>query len=81
MKLSILLFATLREAVGAAQLELETPPGATPRRIAETLAERYPRLRPHLQAIAFAVDGEFVAPDKDLQQVSELALLPPVSGG
>ena len=81
MKISVLLFAALREAVGAPRVEMETAEGATPRRLAETLAERYPQLRPHLKAMAFAVDGEFVAAEANLHHVKELALLPPVSGG
>ncbi|MGH7492374.1 MAG: MoaD/ThiS family protein [bacterium] len=81
MKISVLLFATLREAAGADRVEMELPEGATPRRLAETLAESYPKLRPHLQAMAFAIDGEFVAADMVLRSAEELALLPPVSGG
>ncbi len=81
MKISILLFAALREAVGVSRVEMEMPEDTTPRRLAEALAERYPRLRPHLPAMAFALDGEFVAADAHLQNARELALLPPVSGG
>jgi molybdopterin converting factor subunit 1 len=81
MKIFILLFATLREASGTNRVEMEVPEGATPRHLAEALAERHPKLRPHLQALAFAVDGEFVSADSVLQNARELALLPPVSGG
>lgn len=81
MKISVLLFASLREAVGAARVEMEMPAGATPRQIAAALAERHPRLRPHLPAMAFAIDEEFVAGDAAVQDAKELALLPPVSGG
>ena len=81
MKISVMLFASLREAVGADRVEMELPEGATPRRLAEALAERFPKLRPHLRAMAFAIDGEFVSADMVLQSAEELALLPPVSGG
>lgn len=81
MKIAVLLFAGLREAAGSGRVELEVPSGTTPRQIATMLAERYPRLRPHLGSIAYASDGEFVAADTQLTAAQELALLPPVSGG
>ncbi|MCL4705072.1 MoaD/ThiS family protein [bacterium] len=81
MKITVQLFASLRDAVGARELEIEAPESATPFQIAERLALQFPKLAPHLPSISFAVDGEFVPADVSLQQVKELALLPPVSGG
>lgn len=81
MKIIVQLFASLRDAVGARQVEMEVPETVTPLQIAERLALQYPKLAPHLPSISFAVDGEFVPADVPLQQVKELALLPPVSGG
>lgn len=81
MKISILLFASLRDAVGKSRVELEAPTPATPRKIAELLAESHASLRPHLKTIAYAIDGEFVNADAQLTEAKELALLPPVSGG
>ncbi|NUO82744.1 MoaD/ThiS family protein [candidate division KSB1 bacterium] len=81
MKIAVLLFASLRDAVGASRLELEAPAESTPRQIAELLAAGHHHLKPHLKTIAFAIDGEFVAGDAKLAEVKELALLPPVSGG
>jgi len=81
MKITVLLFASLRDAAGTNRVELETPSDSTPRQIADLLAERYSKLRPHLKTIAYAIDGEFVAADLKLIAAKELALLPPVSGG
>ncbi len=81
MKITVLLFASLRDAVGASRLELEAPDESTPRQIAELLAESHASLRPHLRTIAYAIDGEFVAGDAKWAEAKELALLPPVSGG
>lgn len=81
MKITVQLFASLRDAVGARELEIDAPESATPLQIAEKLALQYPKLVPHLPSISFAVDGEFVPADVALLQVKELALLPPVSGG
>ncbi len=81
MKITVQLFASLRDAVGARELEMDALDSATPLQIAEALASQYPKLQPHLKSISFAVDGEFVPADVPLRQVKELALLPPVSGG
>ena len=81
MKISVLLFAGLRDAAGTSRIELETPAPFTPRKIAELVAERHASLRPHLKTIAYAIDGEFVNAETLLTDAKELALLPPVSGG
>jgi len=81
MKVTVQLFAALREVTGTRQVELEVPPDATVRQAAEMLASRYPRLAPYLDSVSFAVDGEFVTGGTVLEKAGELALLPPVSGG
>lgn len=81
MKITVQLFASLRDAVGARELEIDAPESATPLQIAELLAQQYPKLQPHLKSISFAVDGEFVPANQVLEHSKELALLPPVSGG
>jgi len=81
MKIEVLLFASLREAAGASRVEIEVEENATARRVAEALAVRFPALRPHLPGLAFACEGEFVSAETVLPPASELALLPPVSGG
>lgn len=81
MKITVLLFASLRDAVGKGRVEIDAPSPATPRKIAELLAEQHASLRPHLKTIAYAIDGEFVPAESELIEAKELALLPPVSGG
>ena len=81
MKIIVLLFAGLREAAETSRVEMEVPALATPKAIAEMLAARFPKLAGHLNSIAYAIDGEFVAADTTLRESCELALLPPVSGG
>ena len=81
MKITIQLFAILREAAGASQLDLEIPAPTTARQVAQILAERFPKLRGHLPVVSFAVNGEIVAAETMITSPSEVALLPPVSGG
>ena len=81
MRIEVRLFAQARERVGSAHARLELPDGS---RVAEALTileQLYPglaELRPHL---ALAVDGTLVRGSDALADGSELALLPPVSGG
>jgi len=81
MKITVQLFAILREAAGAGQIDLEVPAGTTARQIAQILAERFPKLREHLNTLSFAVNNEIVPADTKVVHASEIALLPPVSGG
>ena len=81
MRVSVKLFAVLRERVGASELDLELPPGATVAVAREALSRSHPALLPHLARVAFAVNQSYVKPDAPLGEGDELALIPPVSGG
>src|SRR5579859_7232426 len=81
MRVSVLLFAAVREAVGERRLTLDLAEGATLRDLSACLAESYPAARSLLPAVAFAVDDEYVAGDRVLSEGSEVELIPPVSGG
>lgn len=80
MRVRAKLFASLREAAGQSEVELECPSGA---RVAEAVAlvrERFPQLRGLGEAM-LAVNLEYVGPEFGLHEGDELALIPPVSGG
>ena len=66
---------------GVLELELEV---ANVRQLFQTLGERYPELRPQLEAgIAVAIDGE-IYQDALLQPIardSEVILIPKIAGG
>src|SRR5262249_47327719 len=81
MKVSVLLFAALREAVGERRLTLDLADGATLRDLASCLGESYPSARPLLPTVAFAIDNEYVPGDSALSEGNEVALIPPVTGG
>jgi molybdopterin synthase catalytic subunit len=77
------LFASLREAAGAASLELALSPGATVADALARLAEQDARLGELLARlpVAAAVNREYATLDAALRDGDELALIPPVSGG
>ena len=79
MRVRVLLFAALREAVGSGAVELELEPGATAGKALERLRERHPALRG--KTCSLAVNRGYAAAERALADGDELALIPPVSGG
>lgn len=80
MRVSVRLFAGLRERAGADRLEVDLPEGA---RVADVLAAMAATpvgaLRP--RECVVAVNREYAAPDAPVRAGDEIALVPPVSGG
>ena len=81
MKVSLVLFAALRDAVGERTLCLELADGATVNDLKEQLAVRYPRVEPMMKTVVCAIDDEYVKSEARLREGAEVALIPPVSGG
>lgn len=81
MRLTVRLFASLRERAGRERLLLEgVPPGTDVAGAKRLLEERHPELGP-LQAVRGVLGTSYVADTTPLTEDAELALLPPVSGG
>ncbi|HWI73535.1 MAG TPA: molybdenum cofactor biosynthesis protein MoaE, partial [Baekduia sp.] len=76
MKVSVRLFAGLRERAGRDELELDLPEGA---RVADALAA-VEWLAPGV-SLVLAVNREYADGDVVLQPGDEIAVVPPVSGG
>jgi molybdopterin synthase catalytic subunit len=81
VKVSLLLFAALRDAVGERTLCLELAEGATVNDLKHQLAARYPRVEPMMKTVVCAIDDEYVKSEARLCEGAEVALIPPVSGG
>src|SRR5579859_7841096 len=79
MCIRVRLFASYREAAGAARLEMAVPAGATVGELVELLAVRLPALRTAPGLVA--VNYDYVGPDFALHDGDEAAFIPPVSGG
>lgn len=80
-RITIRLFATLRERAGASELSREFPDGATVAEIWRGLGEEFPALRGHRDRVGFAVNQEYVQSDYRPRAGDEVAFIPPVSGG
>jgi len=81
MKLTVKLFAAARDAVGHNEVTLEIKGRASVKDLRAKLAERYPPLQPILLQSLFALDAQYVSEDTPLGEKSEIACIPPVSGG
>jgi molybdopterin converting factor subunit 1 len=81
MMLTVQLFARAKDLAGSDRVRLELSDGARVVDLRRQLAIAVPRLGELLERSAIAVDGEFARDNTALQTESEVALLPPVSGG
>ena len=81
MRVTVRLFARLRDITGAAELKREILPGATIRTVWCQLADEYPGLAPYERSISSAVNADYAPMDRVLRDGDEVAFLPPVSGG
>ncbi len=80
MRVRCLFFAAYRELIGAEELELELPEGATVERLIEEVRARagsaaLPR------RLVVAVNREYAPLDTVLGDGDEVAFIPPVAGG
>ena len=80
-RVKILLFATLRDYVGARSLEIEIPTGTTVLGLTELLVKTYPRLEKVKDSMMAAINREYAADEQIVPEQAEIAFFPPVSGG
>ena len=81
MRVTVHLFARLRELAGAAELEQDLPEDALARTSWESLVREHPALGDYGAAISCAVNEEYARLTTPLKDGDEVAFLPPVSGG
>jgi molybdopterin converting factor small subunit len=70
----VLLFGPLRDRFGSRSLRVELEPGITARQLLDHLSI-------DIDVVKVAIDGTIVSIDSVLHAQSEIAILPPVSGG
>lgn len=81
MTVRVLLFAGLRERLRQSHVDLELAADATVRDLLSALGAAHPTVRELLPACRVAVDQTFVTADHPVHASSEVAVIPPVSGG
>ncbi len=81
MKVTVKLFARLRELVGTHTLEQQVADNATIADLIENLQAEFPRLGEAIPRTVVSVNREFAEPHMMLTEGDEVAFFPPVTGG
>jgi molybdopterin converting factor subunit 1 len=81
MRVTVRLFARLRDIAGAAELAREVAPGSTIGTVWRQLALDFPGLADYERSISSALNADYARMDRTVSDGDEVAFLPPVSGG
>lgn len=81
MRITVRLFARLRDIAGANELARDIAPGATIASVWRDLAQEFPDLAAYERSISSAVNADYARMDHAVRDGDEVAFLPPVSGG
>ncbi len=81
MRVRLLLFAGLREAVGQKDMLLELDPGASLQELMTRVEAQFPALAKYQGRLFVSLNEKRAAMDTLLEEGDEVALLPPMSGG
>lgn len=81
MKIEVLFFASVRDMVGTREMEWEVPEGATVGQLKNDLIAHFPKMAGLVSVFLLAVNAEYADDSEVLQAGSQVAIIPPVSGG
>jgi molybdopterin converting factor small subunit len=80
-KVRALFFGPLRDIVGSDELILDSGEAVTGQTAFESLAKRFPALRPWRQSLRLAINRQYAPFEQNLDPGDEICFIPPVSGG
>jgi molybdopterin converting factor subunit 1 len=81
MRVTIRLFARLRDLAGAGELVRDLPAPATVQTVWMALVSEMPSLAIYERTMSVAVNADYARMAAAVQEGDEVAFLPPVSGG
>ena len=81
VQVRLLFFASIKDIVGARQIDVEIPSGSTVGQLLGLLEEKYPRIAGYRSILLTSVNEEYAKPDTTIADGDEVAIFPPVSGG
>ncbi len=81
MRVTVRLFARLRDIAGAGELEREVGAGATAGTVWHDLVREFPDLGAYERSLSAAINAEYARMGDAVGDGDEVAFLPPVSGG
>jgi molybdopterin converting factor small subunit len=81
MMVRVKLFAGARQRVGSEEIQVHVTEPATIAALRAAIGQQYPDAIPLLRSAMFAIDTEYAADATVIPSNSEVACIPPVSGG
>lgn len=81
MRVTVRLFARLRDIAGSGDLSRDAPAGATVGDIWRGLVAEFPEMARYESSMSSAVNADYAKMAAALSDGDEVAFLPPVSGG
>lgn len=81
MKVTVCLFAAVREIANASSLSMDLPMNSSAGAVLESLIHSFPALRAYRGYVRIAVNRQYVDETHRLRENDEVAVIPPVSGG
>jgi molybdopterin converting factor subunit 1 len=81
MRVTVRLFARLRDLTGAGELIREVPSPATAQAVWNAVASEWPAVREYEKTMSVAVNAEYSRMTAAVEDGDEIAFMPPVSGG
>jgi molybdopterin converting factor subunit 1 len=81
MRVTIRLFARLRDLAGSGELVRDVPQPATVQTVWRTLVTEMPALGEYERTMSVAVNADYSRMTAAVSEGDEVAFLPPVSGG
>ena len=81
MRVTIRLFARLRDLAGSGELVREVASPATIETVWRSLVDEMPDLRAYERTMSVAVNADYAKMSAKVHDGDEVAFLPPVSGG
>lgn len=81
MRVTVKLFARLRDIAGTSEFARDVAPGSTIGTVWRDLAGEFPELANYERSISSALNADYAKMNQVLSDGDEVAFLPPVSGG
>ena len=81
MRVTVRLFARLRDLAGSGELVRDVPAPATIEQVWRSLVKDMPALADYERTMSVALNTDYSRMSAAVQDGDEVALLPPVSGG
>ena len=81
MRVTVRLFARLRDVTGAGELVREVPEPANAHTVWNAILAEWPALREYEKTMSVAINAEYARMTANVHDGDEVAFMPPVSGG